>query len=427
MMVGMKSAAWEMAAAVVCGLSLPLFADLALVVAGNCLAALRRPRRDASAASWTGVLGIVIPAHNEERMIARTVASVCASVCASVQASVQASLRTSVESAAARAPDGRARILVVAHNCADGTAAAARAAGAEVIEVSDDGRAGKSAALRAGFAAARAMGCAAFAVVDADSAVSLGFVRAMERALAAGAEAAQCRYEQDAGDQAQLSAGERLRMLAFRGMNVVRGGGRAALGCSCGIFGNGFLLTAALLERVPYAASSIAEDAEHHAELVARGVRVQWVEDARVTAPLARTRSAHDSQEARWEGGRLRVGLEVAPRLLASALRGNLSAGEALLAALSLPFSLGLLAALGCVAMPVGWSRMYGAACVGVSVLYLAQAAQRADDPLREWQALAAAPVFAARKLALLPRIVAQAGRRAAWVRTGRERSEDEC
>ncbi len=410
MTAGMKGAAWEMAAVVVCGLSLPLFADLALVVAGNWVAALRKPRRPAKVEPWDGLLGVVIPAHNEERMIARTVASV----------------RRAAENAA-RSEAASARILVVAHNCADGTAASARAAGAVVIEVSDDGRAGKSAALRAGFAAAEAMGCSAFAVVDADSTVSAGFVSAMERALASGAEAAQCRYEQDGGDEAQVSAGERLRMLAFRGMNVVRGGGRAALGCSCGIFGNGFALTAALLRRVPYEASSIAEDAEHHAAMVEQGVRVEWVEDARVTAPLARTRAAHDSQEARWEGGRLRVGFAVAPRLLAAALRGNLRAGEAMLAALSLPFSLGLAAALVSVALPVEWSRVYGVACVVVSALYLAQAAQRGDEPAREWRALAAAPIFAVRKLMLAPRIVMQAGRRAAWVRTGREQSEDEC
>ena len=403
----MKSAAWEIAAGVACGLSLPLFADLALALVGNAVAALRKSRGSEADGRWDGVLGVVIPAHNEERMIAQTVASV----------------RAAAESAAASLESSRARIVVVAHNCVDGTAAAARRAGAQVIEVSDDGRDGKSAALRAGFSAAA--GCAAFAVVDADSTVSLGFVSGMKRALASGAEAAQCRYEQVAGDGEPVNAGARLRMLAFRGMNVVRGRGRAALGFSSGVFGNGFVLSAALLERVPYAASSIAEDAEHHAEMVARGVRVRWVEDARVTAPLARTQAAHDSQEARWEGGRLRVGLHLAPRLAWAALRGNLRAGEALLAVLSPPFSLGVALALVSVALLVEWSRVYGAACLLVSAFYLAAAAQTGDDPAREWSALAAAPAFVARKLMLLPKIAMQARGRAAWVRTGR--GEDEC
>ena len=387
---------WETLAVVTCGLSLPLFADLFLAVAGNGILALRGGRGGNEASSWGGQLGVVIPAHNEAQMIAGTVQSVAASA------------------------DGAVPILVVAHNCTDGTAEAARGAGAQVLELKDDGRAGKSAALRAGFLEAKAMGCTAFAVVDADSTVSAGFVRAMQRGLAAGAQALQCRYEQDGG----VATADRLRMLAFRGMNVVRGRGRAAWGCSSGIFGNGFVLTAALLDKVPYMASSIAEDAEHHAAMVAHGERVWWVEDARVTAPLAATRAAHDSQEARWEGGRLRVGLSVAPQLLGALLRGNLQAAEALVAALSLPFSLGVVAAIVCLSLPVGWSRIYGIGCVMVSLLYLATAAQLGEHPAREWRALLAAPAFVVRKLLLLPRIVTQAGKGAAWVRTGRERGE---
>ena len=386
----------ETLAGVACGLSLPLFADLFLAVAGNGILALRGGRGGNEASSWGGQLGVVIPAHNEARMIAGTVQSVAASA------------------------DGAVPILVVAHNCTDGTAEAARGAGAQVLELKDDGRAGKSAALRAGFLEAKAMGCTAFAVVDADSTVSAGFVRAMQRGLAAGAQALQCRYEQDGG----VATADRLRMLAFRGMNVVRGRGRAAWGCSSGIFGNGFVLTAALLDKVPYMASSIAEDAEHHAAMVAHGERVWWVEDAHVTAPLAATRAAHDSQEARWEGGRLRVGLSVAPQLLGALLRGNLQAAEALVAALSLPFSLGVVAAIVCLSLPVGWSRIYGIGCVMVSLLYLATAAQLGEHPAREWRALLAAPAFVVRKLLLLPRIVTQAGKGAAWVRTGRERGE---
>ena len=395
---------WEMVAGIACGLSLPLFADLALVVAGNAKAALA-PERNSEHRRRSGLLGVVIPAHNEELMIGQTVESVAAS---------------------AKACGGdRARIFVIAHNCTDGTATAARAAEAQVIEVNDDGRDGKSAALRAGFAFARGQGCSAFAVVDADSTVSLNFVAAMHDALALGAEALQCRYEQTAREGAAVSHAQRLRMLAFRGMNVVRGRGRAALGLSSGIFGNGFALRASLLERVPYDARSIAEDLEHHADLVAQGCVVRWVDAARVTAGLAETKAAHDSQETRWEGGRLRVAWSAGPRLLRAALRGNLRAGEALLAMLSLPFSLGVAVALLSVALPVVWSREYGLVCLGIGGLYVATAAQMGAEPVREWLALGAAPALVLRKLMLTPKILTQAGRRVMWVRTGRERAHD--
>ncbi len=400
----MLSTVWEMVAGTACVLNLPLFADLTLVLAGNAIAAVRS-KRSSENRRRNGLLGVVIPAHNEESMIGQAVESVTAS---------------------AKACGGdRARIFVVAHNCTDGTAAAARAAAAHVIELNDDGRDGKSAALRAGFAFARGQGCSAFAVVDADSTVSLNFVAAMQDAMALGAEALQCRYEQTAREGASVSHPRRLRMLAFRGMNVVRGRGRAALGLSCGIFGNGFALRASLLERVPYEARSIAEDLEHHAELVAQGCVVRWVDTARVTAGLAETMAAHDSQETRWEGGRLRVAWSVGPRLLRAVLRGNLRASEALLAVLSLPFSLGVAVALLSVALPVVWSREYGLVCLGIGGLYVATAAQMGAEPVREWLALGAAPALVLRKLMLTPRIVAQAERRVMWVRTGRERTHD--
>lgn len=395
---------WEIVAGMTCGLSLPLFADLALVVVGNAVAAWR-PKRGSERRRRSGLLGVVIPAHNEEKLIRQTVESVAVS--------------------AEACGGARARIFVVAHNCMDGTAAAARAAGCEVIEANDDGRDGKSAALRAGFAFAQARGCTAFAVIDADSTVSVNFVAAMQDALASGAEALQCRYEQSARADERVSDARRLRMLAFRGMNVLRGRGRAALGLSSGIFGNGFALRASLLARVPYEARSIAEDLEHHAELVAQGGVVRWVDGARVTAGLAETKAAHESQETRWEAGRLRVAWSAGPRLLRTALRGNLRAGEALLAVLSLPFSLGVVVALVSVALPVGWSREYGLVCLGIGALYVAMAAQMGAEPTREWLALGAAPALALRKLRLVPRIVAQAGRRAMWVRTGRESTHD--
>ncbi len=406
----MLTTLWKLAAGLVCGLSLPLFADLAIVLLGNAVATLRRPPRGVANRQWNGLLGVVIPAHNEAKMIARTVKSVETSADAAVQGC-----------------DGsrRAVMTVVAHNCTDGTVESAREAGAEVVELRDDGRDGKSAALRAGFAHARGFGCDAIAVIDADSMVNLNFVAAMESALASGSEVLQCRYEQTACDGVPVSDGQRMRMLAFRGMNVVRGRGRAALGWSSGIFGNGFVLRLALLERVPYEARSIAEDLEYHAELVAQGGLVRWVDAARVTAALADTKAAQDSQETRWEGGRLRVARTAGPRLLGAALRGNLRAGEALLAVLSLPFSLGVAMALVSVALPVVWSREYGLVCIGISALYVAAAAQMGEEPAREWRALRAAPALALRKLMLVPRIVAQADRRAVWVRTGRESADE--
>ena len=80
---------------------------------------------------------------------------------------------------------------------------------------------------------------------------------------------------------------QRLRVLAFRGINVLRARGRAGLGFSAGIFGNGFAVADSTIERVPFTVDSICEDLEYHVRLVLARLRVEWVEEAYVHAPLA--------------------------------------------------------------------------------------------------------------------------------------------
>src|ERR1700677_3464055 len=145
---------------------MPLFFDLALCIAGNLFVA-RRPK---GVAKRTIRLAVVVPAHDEEAMIARTVASL-------------------------RAADGGAEVFVVAHNCADATARIAAEAGARVVELNNRQLLGKGAALRHGFAAAFAGGANAVLVVDADTAVSANLISATRAMLEAGADATQCRYE----------------------------------------------------------------------------------------------------------------------------------------------------------------------------------------------------------------------------------------
>ncbi len=222
----------------------PLFVDLAICIAGNFF----RARRPGGVARREIRLAVVVPAHNEEGMIESTIRS----------------LRVS-------GPD--TPIYVVAHNCTDATAEIATDAGARVLVLSNPRLRGKGAALRHGFATSFAEGSNAVLVVDADSKVSANLIEATRLKLAEGAEATQSRYELKlAADQAYKPMA-RLRALAFRGMNVLRAKGRAGLGFSTGIFGNGFSLTAEALQRVPFDADSIAEDVEFHTRLVSAGFR----------------------------------------------------------------------------------------------------------------------------------------------------------
>ena len=78
----------------------------------------------------------------------------------------------------------------------------------------------------------------------------------------------QCRYEMESTTD---RANTRLSALAFRAFNVIRPRGRARLGFSAGILGNGFAISRAVLEAVPYDAFSVVEDLEYHLHLVMAG------------------------------------------------------------------------------------------------------------------------------------------------------------
>jgi cellulose synthase/poly-beta-1,6-N-acetylglucosamine synthase-like glycosyltransferase len=369
----------------------PLFLDLAVCIVGN----LRRAREPRAGARRTIRLAVVVPAHDEETMIARTVGSLMAA-------------------------DSAIPIFVVAHNCSDATAAVAEKAGARVVELKNPKLRGKGAALRHGFAAARAAGANAVLVVDADSVVSMNLMAATQDKLEEGAEATQCRYELElpSGPGHPLA---RLRALAFRGMNVLRARGRAGLGFSTGLFGNGFALTTAMLERVPFNANSIAEDVEYHTHLASMGVRVHWIGEAFVHAHPATMGRAQAIQEGRWEGGRFKVGSRATGRLLAAAVDGKWRALETLADVWSLPLSRGVLALLLTAALPVHWLHVYAGVCAGIALLYVLQAAMLGAEPVRDLASLAAAPLYLVWKVAITPIVLRQSRSRAEWARTKRE------
>lgn len=395
-------------AAAIAMLSAPLLTDLAVCIVGN----LRRPRRIVAAKRREIRLAVVVPAHNEELMIARTVRSLIEAGC------VPSAVRITAESAAQA---WRVPVIVMAHNCLDRTAERAAAARAQAIVLNQPDLRGKAAALRFGFDAARAEGANAFLVVDADSVASRNLISATREALERGAAATQCRYELELPAARSATARERLRVLAFRAINVLRARGRARLGFSAGVFGNGFSVTDETIDRAPFTVDSICEDLEYHMRLVTAGARVEWVEDAYVHAPLAPVRSAQATQEARWEGGRFHVATRATGRLLAAIFRGNWRALEMLAEVWSLPISRGVLALMMTACLPVHWLHMFALAGAALVLAYVIEAVCLGDEPWRDLAALAGAPVHILWKLAITPLVLGQSRSGARWTRTQRE------
>jgi glycosyltransferase involved in cell wall biosynthesis len=395
-------------AAAMAMLTVPLLTDLAVCIAGN----LRRGRKANAAKLREMCLAVVVPAHDEEAMIARTVQSLLAAGCTPSLPHIAGDCAASAWSVP---------VIVVAHNCTDRTAAVAAAAGARVVQLNHVEMRGKGIALRCGFEVARAAGANAFLVVDADSVASPNLVAATRTVLERGAAATQCRYELELPASRPATSLERLRVLAFRGINVLRARGRASLGFSAGVFGNGFAVTDDTVQRVPFTVDSICEDLEYHVRLVIARQRVAWVEDAYVHAPLAPVRSAQAMQEARWEGGRFHVATRATGRLLAAMVRGNWRAFEMLAEAWSLPISRGILALILAACLPVHWLHGFAIAGAALVIAYVLEAVFLGDNPWRDLAALAGAPLHILWRLAITPLVLRHSRGSAEWARTHRE------
>jgi cellulose synthase/poly-beta-1,6-N-acetylglucosamine synthase-like glycosyltransferase len=395
----------------------PLFFDLAVCLVGN----LRRVHRPVAVGGVRAIrMAVVVPAHDEQEMIAGTVHSLLAAVNATPPSPATPALPVVDGESAQAIPVPAIPVYVVAHNCSDATAAVAAAAGAEVLVLNNPLLLGKAAALRYGFLTAQTAGANAFLAVDADSLVSTNLIAATRAALQSGAAATQCRYELEpsTGSFRPLA---RLRVMAFRGINVLRARGRAYLGFSAGLFGNGFAVTSETLEQVPFSVDSIVEDIEYHTRLVVAGMRVRWVEEAYVYAPLSAPGTAQATQEARWEGGRFHVATRSTGRLVAAVLSGNWQALEMLAEVWSLPLSRGLMALLLISLLPLYWAHVFALVCALITVGYVLGSAWIGAEPWLDLAAMMAVPLHIVWKAAITPLVLRQTRKRAEWARTRRE------
>jgi cellulose synthase/poly-beta-1,6-N-acetylglucosamine synthase-like glycosyltransferase len=350
---------------------------------------------------------VIVPAHNEAEVIAATIGNL-------QQLDWPADLY---------------RIVVVADNCTDATAALAAAAGASVLERHDPTLRGKGYALLFAFERSREHQWAdAVAVVDADAQVSSNLLEAFASRIEQGAHAVQGHY----GVLNPWGAWRtRLLTIAMAAYHIVRSRARERQHVSSGIRGNGWCVTHTLLAQVPYNAFSLAEDIEFGIALGLAGYRVHYAGEAHASQEMVADGRAARKQRQRWEQGRFQLIRRCTLPLLRSAIRNRSTVClDLALDLVVLPFtyvtlSVGALLLASLLAYwwnsaLLGWVWI-SLLCSLSLVLYILRGWQLSETGLRGLLDLAGAPAFIAWKLLLMLNRGKSTGE---WVRTDRKRSD---
>ena len=350
---------------------------------------------------------ILVPAHNEEALIADTMRAL----------------------QALDYPRELYEVHVVADNCHDATAELVRAAGFEAHERTDAVNPGKGPAL--GWLLdqlpERSEPDAAFVLIDADTIVDPGLLAVFDATLRSGATVVQGHYavrDDDTGG----NVGFRAAALAVR--HYVRPLGRTELGGSSGLYGNGMAFRESVA-RANRWSDHLVEDIELAVKLLLGGGRVDFAPDATVRAEMPETLEDATSQNQRWEAGRAQVAATFVPALADAAAKRRHGRRWAYIDAildLTLPpittlFALtavsgaalrliarGRLAALG-VALAIGG--------LGVQIGHTLLSLRLVGAPAAVYRSLLMAPVHIAWKIALLFRMLRRKGPDS-WVRTTR-------
>jgi cellulose synthase/poly-beta-1,6-N-acetylglucosamine synthase-like glycosyltransferase len=285
--------------ATVCLPALLAFVWFSEILAG-CFA-LRKERTSPVAAF--GALShrttVLIPAHNEGAGILPTLRDVQAQI----------------------GPNDR--ILVIADNCTDDTAAIVHAAGVDVIVRADPTRRGKGYALEFGV---RHLGLNSsdvssdvVIILDADCRLGENALRHLSDSAMASGRPVQSLYLMLAPENAPVGKG--VNLFAWRVKNWIRPLGLKLLGLPTQLVGTGMAFPLSLLLDRDLGNSRLAEDTALGIALASEGYPPLFTSEARVRSYFPISQAGSEQQRERWEKGHFDNIVDLVPVALAKSLR----------------------------------------------------------------------------------------------------------
>ncbi|MDP1676603.1 MAG: glycosyltransferase family 2 protein, partial [Bacteroidota bacterium] len=354
---------------------------------------------------------IIIPAHNEETSIERTLLSIFK----------------------IDYPRDRFDVVVIADNCTDKTAEIATGIGANVFERTNTELRGKGFALRWCFdkLLSENLGNDAFVVIDADSVASTNFLTVLNYYLDRGSRVIQATDVVEPQPGVWSSEMTRIGFLLY---NYVRALGRKVINCPTGLHGNGMCFSVDIIKTVPWKAYSIAEDLEFGLQLLLHGFQTDFAPEAVVLATMPTQSANAKSQRARWEGGRFPVIRHYFFPLLRAAVQRRSykyfdrlidlitpALVNLLIVSLGMLFISSIITLIGIVEMEM-FVLLWGiVSLIGFAHMFIGLIVSRADRST--YAALLYLPFYVLWKVSLFSKLFT-AARSGEWVRTTRENQE---
>ena len=346
-------------------------------------------------------LAVLVPAHNEALGIAQTLRSVRAEL----------------------GPGDR--LLVVADNCTDDTALAARNEGADVVERQDAHARGKGYALDFGVRHLAADAPEVVLVVDADCLVQPGSLRAIAVRCSATQRPVQALYLMHSPEGAGLKV--RIAEFAWRVKNLARPLGYHRLGMPCQLMGSGMAFTWAQISGAKLASGHIVEDLQLGLDLAAAGTPPLFCVAAHVSSVFPTQQDGVQSQRTRWEHGHLQVIASQLPRLVLRSVRNRDLSLFALALDLAVPplALLCLLTLADCGVASAAWAAgapaqplFVALVVLGALVVAVLLAWARVGREVVSFADLMRAPLYALWKIPIYLKFLI--GRQVEWVRSKR-------
>lgn len=280
------------------------------ILAVEVLAALSGSRTEASLQGTRPRIAVLVPAHDEASTIEATIRELLPQLC------------------------GSDRLIVIADNCADETAAIASAAGADVVVRNDLSRRGKGYALDFGIRYLEPDPPDVVLIVDADCRLADGSIDVLARTCRKSGAPVQALDLMHAPPGSRIMV--RIAEFAWLLKNWVRPLGLHHLGLPCQLMGTGMAFPWTRIRSASLAGGHIVEDLKLGLELASDGTPPVFCPEARVTSFFPASREGFRTQRTRWEHGYLSVISRNAPILVMKAM----ATGNGRLLAMALDLSI---------------------------------------------------------------------------------------